>query len=32
MSKLYFAYGSNINLEQMSYRCPEATVEGAMCP
>lgn len=28
MRKLYFAYGSNINLEQMSYRCPEATVEG----
>ena len=26
--KLYFAYGSNINLEQMSYRCPTAQVVG----
>lgn len=26
--KLYFAYGSNINLEQMAFRCPEATVVG----
>lgn len=26
--KLYFAYGSNINLEQMSYRCPAAQVVG----
>ena len=25
---LYFAYGSNINLDQMSYRCPEASVVG----
>lgn len=25
---LYFAYGSNINLEQMRYRCPDATVRG----
>ena len=25
---LYFAYGSNINLEQMDYRCPDATVIG----
>ena len=24
--KLYFAYGSNINLEQMAYRCPDAHV------
>ena len=24
--RLYFAYGSNINLEQMAYRCPNATV------
>jgi gamma-glutamylcyclotransferase (GGCT)/AIG2-like uncharacterized protein YtfP len=24
--KLYFAYGSNINLDQMARRCPEATV------
>lgn len=26
--KLYFAYGSNINLSQMSYRCPAAEVVG----
>ena len=26
--KLYFAYGSNINLEQMEYRCPDAAVVG----
>ena len=26
--RLYFAYGSNINLEQMSYRCPDACVVG----
>lgn len=26
--KLYFAYGSNINLYQMDYRCPDATVVG----
>ena len=25
---LYFAYGSNINLEQMAYRCPDAQVVG----
>ena len=25
---LYFAYGSNINLDQMEYRCPDATVVG----
>ena len=25
---MYFAYGSNINLEQMAYRCPDATVVG----
>lgn len=24
MAKLYVAYGSNLNLEQMSYRCPTA--------
>ena len=23
--RLYFAYGSNINLTQMEYRCPDAT-------
>ena len=22
----YFAYGSNMNLDQMAYRCPEASV------
>ena len=27
--RLYFAYGSNINLEQMAYRCPNSTVAGA---
>lgn len=26
--KEYFAYGSNLNFGQMSYRCPEATVVG----
>ena len=26
--KLYFAYGSNINLDQMAYRCPDAKVVG----
>ena len=26
--RLYFAYGSNINLEQMAYRCPDAAVVG----
>ena len=25
---LYFAYGSNINLDQMAYRCPDASVVG----
>ena len=25
---LYFAYGSNINLGQMDYRCPDASVVG----
>ena len=24
MSKIYVAYGSNLNLEQMSFRCPTA--------
>lgn len=28
--KLYFAYGSNINLDQMSYRCPAAQVVGSV--
>jgi cation transport regulator ChaC len=27
---LYFAYGSNINLDQMAYRCPAAQVVGAV--
>ena len=26
MSKLYLAYGSNLNLQQMAYRCPTARV------
>ena len=25
---LYFAYGSNINLEQMAHRCPDAQIMG----
>lgn len=28
MSKLYIAYGSNLNLEQMANRCPTAKVVG----
>lgn len=28
VKKLYVAYGSNINLEQMAYRCPNSTVAG----
>lgn len=27
--KLYIAYGSNLNLEQMKHRCPTATIVGA---
>lgn len=27
-SKLYIAYGSNLNLPQMAFRCPTATVVG----
>lgn len=27
--KLYVAYGSNLHLEQMRYRCPDAKVYGA---
>ena len=27
--RLYIAYGSNLNLEQMSHRCPTAKVVGA---
>lgn len=26
--KLYIAYGSNLNLEQMAYRCPDANIVG----
>ena len=26
--KEYFAYGSNLNFDQIAYRCPEATVVG----
>lgn len=26
--RLYFAYGSNINLDQMAYRCPDAQAVG----
>ena len=29
--RYYFAYGSNMNLEQMKYRCPAAEVVGK-CP
>lgn len=29
MNKLYLAYGSNLNLEQMAHRCPTAKVVGA---
>jgi gamma-glutamylcyclotransferase (GGCT)/AIG2-like uncharacterized protein YtfP len=28
MKRVYLAYGSNLNLEQMAYRCPDATVIG----
>ena len=27
--RLYIAYGSNLNLEQMKHRCPTAEVVGA---
>lgn len=26
--RLYIAYGSNLNLDQMAYRCPTATIYG----
>ena len=26
MSKLYLAYGSNLNLQQMAFRCPTAKI------
>jgi len=28
MKKFYIAYGSNLNIEQMSWRCPTATIWG----
>lgn len=28
MSKLYIAYGSNLSVDQMAYRCPDAKVAG----
>ena len=28
MSKKYIAYGSNLSVEQMAHRCPDATVVG----
>lgn len=28
MKKYYIAYGSNLNIEQMSWRCPTATIWG----
>ena len=28
MKKYYIAYGSNLNVEQMRYRCPDAKIVG----
>lgn len=28
MKKYYLAYGSNLNIAQMQFRCPDATVVG----
>lgn len=28
MSRIYLAYGSNMNIEQMAYRCPKAKLLG----
>jgi len=28
MKKYYIAYGSNLNIEQMKYRCPDAKIVG----
>ena len=28
MKKYYLAYGSNLNIPQMQYRCPEARIVG----
>ena len=28
MKKYYLAYGSNLNVEQMQFRCPDATIVG----
>ena len=30
MSKKYIAYGSNLSVEQMAHRCPDATVVGTI--
>lgn len=30
MSKLYFAYGANTNIDGMAYRCPAAKVVGSI--
>ena len=27
-NKIYIAYGSNLNLKQMKYRCPDSKVLG----
>ena len=29
MKNLYLAYGSNLNLKQMGYRCPDAVIRGS---
>ena len=28
MKKFYLAYGSNLNVEQMQFRCPDARIVG----
>ena len=28
--QLYFAYGSNMNMDQMAFRCPDASVVGVV--
>ena len=30
MTKYYFAYGSNLNKEQMKFRCPKAKAIGGL--
>ena len=32
MSKKYIAYGSNLSVEQMAFRCPEAKIIGMADP